>query len=114
MTPNLEVRYWIAFSNLARVYRGERPYTEAVHYQITKLMEEVGETAQAFIGYSGQNPRKGHTHSMGDVADEVCDVIVTGMVLLSTIMEGSAEAVFKGRIDGIMNRARKDGLFNAS
>jgi NTP pyrophosphatase (non-canonical NTP hydrolase) len=50
--------------------------------RLMKLSEETGEVAQAYIGMTGQNPRKGITHSRNDVADELCDVIVTAMVAL--------------------------------
>jgi NTP pyrophosphatase (non-canonical NTP hydrolase) len=50
--------------------------------RLLKLTEEAGEVAQAVIGTLGQNPRKGITHTPGDVADELCDVIVTAMVAL--------------------------------
>lgn len=51
--------------------------------RLMKLTEETGEVMQAYIGYVGQNPRKGVTHTAEDVADELCDVIVTAMVALS-------------------------------
>jgi NTP pyrophosphatase (non-canonical NTP hydrolase) len=54
--------------------------------RILKLSEEVGEVAQAWIGVQGQNPRKGVTHSRVDVADELCDVIVTAAVALASIV----------------------------
>ena len=50
--------------------------------RLMKLGEEVGETMQAYIGVHGQNPRKGVTHTPADVADELCDVIVTAMIAL--------------------------------
>jgi NTP pyrophosphatase (non-canonical NTP hydrolase) len=51
--------------------------------RLMKLSEEVGEVTEAYIGYIGQNPRKGVTHTASDVADELCDVIVTAMVALN-------------------------------
>jgi hypothetical protein len=33
-----------------------------------------GEVVQAYIGYVGQNPRKGSTHSAEDVAESLCRV----------------------------------------
>ncbi|MEU0979086.1 MazG-like family protein [Streptomyces griseus] len=55
--------------------------------RILKLSEEVGEVAEAWIGVLGQNPRKGVTHRRVDVADELCDVIVTASVALASIVE---------------------------
>lgn len=50
--------------------------------RLMKLSEETGEVMQAYIGATGQNPRKGTTHSRAEVADELCDVIVTAAVAL--------------------------------
>ncbi|MET8133713.1 MazG-like family protein [Streptomyces sp. NPDC005251] len=50
--------------------------------RLLKVTEEAGEVAQAYIGMQGQNPRKGFTHSPGDVATELCDVILAAMVAL--------------------------------
>ncbi|MDP4501024.1 MazG-like family protein [Nonomuraea turcica] len=53
--------------------------------RLLKLAEETGEVAAAYIGMVGQNPRKGVTHTVEDVADELCDVTVTALVALATI-----------------------------
>jgi NTP pyrophosphatase (non-canonical NTP hydrolase) len=50
--------------------------------RLLKVTEEAGEVAAAYIGMQGQNPRKGVTHNPVDVADELCDVIVSAMVAL--------------------------------
>ena len=50
--------------------------------RLMKLAEEAGEVMQAYIGVQGQNPRKGVTHTNADVAQELCDVIVTAAVAL--------------------------------
>lgn len=59
---------------------GGGPHETAM--RLLKLTEEVGEVSQAYAGLLGQNPRKGQTHTETDVADELCDVIVTAMVAL--------------------------------
>ena len=51
--------------------------------QLHKLYEECGEVAAAYIGLTGTNPRKGVTHTLDDVVDELLDVIVTAMVALN-------------------------------
>jgi NTP pyrophosphatase (non-canonical NTP hydrolase) len=56
-----------------------------VTHRILKLVEEVGEVAQAPIGQLGQNPRKGVTHSRDDVAAELADVVVTAPVALHSL-----------------------------
>lgn len=47
--------------------------------RIDKLMEEVGETGQSLGGYTGENPRKGVTHTREDVMGELLDVAVTAL-----------------------------------
>lgn len=47
--------------------------------RLAKVIEELGEAIQAFIGFTGQNPRKGITHSSDDVLDELADVVFTGV-----------------------------------
>lgn len=47
--------------------------------RIIKLAEEVGEVSGAYIGMTGQNPRKGTTHTLDDVLDELADVAVTAI-----------------------------------
>jgi NTP pyrophosphatase (non-canonical NTP hydrolase) len=59
--------------------------THEATMRLLKVQEEAGEVAAAWIGVTGQNPRKGVTHTPGDVADELCDVIVAAMVALATL-----------------------------
>lgn len=63
---------------------------EALLLRMLKLSEEVGEVAQAVIGATGQNPRKGTSHTWDDVRGELCDVIVTAMVALRTLTPDAA------------------------
>ncbi|MEU2362693.1 MazG-like family protein [Streptomyces noursei] len=71
--------------------------------RVLKLSEEVGEAAQAVIGATGQNPRKGHSHTWDDVHAELCDVIVTAMVALRTLTP-EARQVFEGHLRRIAER----------
>lgn len=59
--------------------------------RLLKVAEEAGEAAQAFIGCTGQNPRKGFSHSRDDVALELCDVILTAMVALHGVADSPDE-----------------------
>lgn len=53
---------------------------EAVTWgRLAKLAEEGGEVIEAFIGATGQNPRKGITHTIADVGDELLDVAITAL-----------------------------------
>ena len=47
--------------------------------RIAKIAEENGEVVEAFIGATGQNPRKGVTNSMDAVLAELLDVAVTAL-----------------------------------
>ncbi|GAA0245919.1 MazG-like family protein [Cryptosporangium japonicum] len=47
-----------------------------VSVRVGKVAEELGEAWAAWIGVTGQNPRKGRTHTPADVADELADVVL--------------------------------------
>lgn len=53
--------------------------------RILKLSEEVGEVAEARINQLAQNPRKGRA-TKADVGGELCDVIVTAAVALTSLL----------------------------
>ncbi|WP_329116523.1 MazG-like family protein [Streptomyces sp. NBC_01465] len=80
------------------------PPQEDVLMRILKLSEEVGEVAQAVIGATGQNPRKGTSHTWQDVEAELCDVIVTAMVALRTLTP-DAPAIFAAHLDRVADRS---------
>lgn len=63
--------------------------------RIMKVAEEVGEVTAAVIGVTGQNPRKGFTHTWDDVRTELCDVILAAMVALHSIGGNSKETFAK-------------------
>ncbi|MEV0229323.1 MazG-like family protein [Nonomuraea sp. NPDC050786] len=58
--------------------------------RIMKIGEEFGEVVSAYIGMTGQNPRKGITATRDDLTSELCDVIVTAAVALASVA-GDAE-----------------------
>jgi hypothetical protein len=72
--------------------------------RIMKLTEEAGEVTQAVIGTLGQNPRKGVTHSWEDVQAELCDVIITAMVALTTLTPDARET-FNGHLARVASRS---------
>jgi hypothetical protein len=47
--------------------------------RLAKIAEEGGEVVAAFIGATGQNPRKGVTHTIEDVKRELLDVALTAV-----------------------------------
>ncbi|MFF3815539.1 MazG-like family protein [Streptomyces bluensis] len=77
---------------------------EGLLLRILKLSEEVGEVAQAVIGATGQNPRKGTTHTWDDVRAELCDVIITALVALRTLTPEARE-VFMARLAAVRERS---------
>jgi NTP pyrophosphatase (non-canonical NTP hydrolase) len=79
------------------------PETKTI-LQILKITEEAGEVAEAVIGATGQNPRKGHSHTWDDVQNELCDVIVTAMVALTRV-NPEARQVFAANLDRIAARS---------
>ncbi|WP_405808629.1 MULTISPECIES: MazG-like family protein [unclassified Streptomyces] len=90
----------------------ELPPQQEVLLRMLKLTEEVGEVAQAIIGATGQNPRKGTTHSWQDVESELCDVIITAMVALRTLTP-DAPQVFASHMGGVAERSL-NGTSNAT
>ncbi|PPS68970.1 MULTISPECIES: MazG-like family protein [Streptomyces] len=66
---------------------------EGVLLRILKLTEEVGEVSEAVIGATGQNPRKGVTHTWEDVQAELCDVVITALVALRTLTPEAREVL---------------------
>jgi len=77
---------------------------EALLLRMLKLSEEVGEAAQAVIGATGQNPRKGITHSWDDVQSELCDVVITALVALRTLTPDACE-VFSRHLARVTERS---------
>jgi NTP pyrophosphatase (non-canonical NTP hydrolase) len=53
--------------------------------RILKLTEEAGEAAGAWIGFLGQNPRKGVTHTREEVAAELADAAFTALVAIESL-----------------------------
>ena len=50
--------------------------------RVSKICEEAGEAIAALIGATGQNPRKGQTHTMDDVLGELADACITGALAI--------------------------------
>jgi len=83
-------------------HNGDGPHETAL--RPLKLSEETGEVMRAYIGMTGQNPRKGITHTPGDVAAELCDVILSAMTALHRFTD-DPEATFTATV-----RARNERL----
>lgn len=87
-----------------RVHEGR----QEILLRVLKLQEEAGEVAQAVIGATGQNPRKGTTHSWDDVQAELCDVAVTALVALRTLTP-RAQEVFTQHLTKVRERSLTTG-----
>lgn len=57
--------------------------------RISKVAEELGEAIQAFIGATGQNPRKGVTNNMGPVMEELADTALTAIFAMQHFTKSS-------------------------
>ncbi|MFR9673955.1 MazG-like family protein [Streptomyces sp. TR06-5] len=81
-----------------------RPREVQLLLQVLKITEEAGEAAEALQGVLGANPRKGRSHTEEDVAGELCDVIVSAMVALTTVAPDAA-AVFRRHLARVSVRS---------
>lgn len=75
--------------------------------RVSKVTEEAGETIAALIGATGQNPRKGYTHGMADVVDELLDVAITalGAVEHLTGNNGKSVRLLERKVSAVVTRA---------
>jgi len=75
--------------------------------RIAKIGEEHGEAVAALIGFTGQNPRKGYTHSRDDVIEELLDVAVTALGAVEHLRghDGRALAELDDKIRRVHDRA---------
>jgi hypothetical protein len=76
--------------------------------RIAKVQEELGEAIGAFIGVTGQNPRKGTTHEMTDVLDELADVAMTAILAIQHFTKDtdSTAIILGDKLDAIHRRIR--------
>lgn len=75
---------------------------------IIKIAEEFGEAVQAYIGITGQNPRKGVYGTCDDVQKELADVIVTAGIAMIAVAGGDpdeARAQLERRLSVVTERA---------
>jgi len=81
------------------------PHEDAM--RVMKLMEEAGEAAAAYIGVTGQNPRKRVTHEMDDLLNELADVAITALCAMQhfTQDETVTRAYLASKVDGIIKRS---------
>ncbi|MGX1269626.1 MazG-like family protein [Streptomyces phaeoluteigriseus] len=106
VSPAEGLDLWDTVDALSAWLDARQPVTgrEALLLRVLKLSEEVGEVAQAVIGATGQNPRKGTSHSWDDVQSELCDVVITALVALRTLTP-RAQEVFAGHLARVAERS---------
>ncbi|MFJ8532786.1 MazG-like family protein [Streptomyces sp. NPDC093591] len=97
---------WASIDDLWTWLDTDRPDggKEGMLLRMLKLSEEVGEVAEAVIGATGQNPRKGVTHTWEDVQGELCDVAITALVALRTLTPDTRE-VFTRHLARVKERS---------
>jgi hypothetical protein len=107
---------WDMFADIAAINAWiERANGQSEHedsMRIMKIGEEYGEAVAAYIGMTGQNPRKGVTHSKADLLAELADVTVTALCAMQHFT-GNAEVTrgfLAGKIASIINRAHIPAL----
>ena len=80
--------FWADTARVRAGYLAEVP----AHLLVMKLAEEVGEVAEAYIGMTGGNPRKGVHKTVTDVLDELADVILAAAVPMVDLAGGPDQA----------------------
>lgn len=83
-------------------------FAEDTAMRVLKVTEEAGEAAAAYIGWTGQNPRKGVTHDLSDVIAELCDVALTALCAVEHLVAGgrkTTEELFREHVAGVHERA---------
>jgi NTP pyrophosphatase (non-canonical NTP hydrolase) len=74
---------------------GKSPLENLLLRTTAKLSEEVGEVGAALIGMTGQNPRKGVTHTIEDVRKELLDVALTALAAVEHISGNNGTTVYQ-------------------
>lgn len=97
-----EIARWIDQSNA----KSGIDSTHDDSMRVMKVGEEFGEVIAAYIGMTGQNPRKGVTHTKADLLAELADVAVTALCAIQhfTQNEDATQAVFTDKLDFIIKR----------
>lgn len=75
--------------------------------RLLKIGEEYGEAVEAQIGYTGQNPRKGITHTKEQYLAELADIVITATCAIQHVTqdEFETERIITQKLDGIIERS---------
>lgn len=74
--------------------------------RIYKVHEERGETAEAFVGWRGLNPRKGVTHTREQVLEELADWALTPIYAMTHLTKDTQE-VERALISAMLKHYRR-------
>lgn len=87
------------------LYRNAGPVVRLI-----KVQEEAGEVAQAFIGFTGANARKGLSLARGEeaVAKELADVVIAAMVALHDWVP-YPNTFMREQLEGLLKRIKEEG-----
>lgn len=105
-----ESLFLIALSRLIDRGNAHRDPEAVTWGRIAKLSEETGEVVEAFIGATGQNPRKGVFKTMEDVKQELLDVAVTALAAYEHMdnHRGLALPALRSKIISVAQRVGAD------
>lgn len=107
---DLYAEMWTIIDELQMYHNRGQEGLEQIALQIIKLQEEIGEVANAYIGVTGQNQRKGVYADSETLAKEFADVILTGMVgLLTTVSPVTAHNIFWSVLKRAQERINNGG-----
>jgi len=89
---------------------------EAIDWRrFAKAGEEFGEATAAFYGWIGENPRKGVTHGLNDVIEELLDVATAALGAVEHFTsEGHTLELLEDKIVRVAERARLAKLSRVS
>lgn len=81
------------------------PHEDAM--RVMKIGEEFGEAVEAYIGMTGQNPRKGVTHTQTDLLNELADVAVTALCAMQHFTQNATvtRGMLAAKVSAIIARS---------
>jgi len=102
--PLTELDAWLD-ANTGSLYKDNRLAQD--WGRVAKIAEECGEVIDAYIRYTGQNPRKHQGGSTREVIDELCDVAITALCAIQhfTKSESGTWSYFDLRMGFLIDRA---------
>jgi hypothetical protein len=103
---------WDLFADISAITRwidsanGDVAEDDAM--RVMKIGEEYGEAVAAYIGMTGQNPRKGKTHTQADLCKELADIAITALCAIAHFTNNNpavTQAFLASKITEIITRS---------